>query len=184
MPNLAFFDRPARDLAPALLGFRFEVDGVGGRIVETEAYAQDDPASHSFAGPTARNAAMFGPPGCAYVYRIYGLHFCMNVVAARGEAVLLRALEPTTGLDVMRLRRRAEDARLLCAGPGRLCEALAVTRDLDGRPLDAPPFRLAPPDAPPGEIAIGRRVGIAKAAEAPLRFALRGSPYISKPMRE
>lgn len=158
------------------------VDGVGGLIVETEAYEAGDPASHSFAGPTARNRAMWGPGGRAYVYRIYGMHWCLNAVGgtAPGAAVLLRALEPTRRLDVMAQRRRIEDPRKLCAGPGRLCEALGIHRMHDGLPLDAPPFALLPRSREPA-IAAGPRIGITKAAERPWRFGLAGSPFLSRP---
>ena len=174
-------------VARALIGASVFVGGVGGRIVETEAYDEADPASHSFAGRTVRNAAMFGPPGRAYVYRSYGLHWCLNIVcmpAGHGAGVLIRALEPTQGIDVMRQRRRLDDERLLCAGPGRLCEALAIDREHDGRRVDRAPFRLVP--APAGEpahaVAAGMRIGISKAREQPWRFALSGSRHLSKPM--
>jgi DNA-3-methyladenine glycosylase len=161
------------------------VDGVGGTIVEVEAYDARDPAAHGFRGRTTRNASMFGPPGHAYVYRSYGLHWCLNLVCedeGSPAAVLLRALEPAHGLDVMRRRRGLEDERLLCAGPGRLCQALGVTRDHDGLPLDRPPFELRP--APPGvEVVVGPRIGISVATELPWRYAAAGSRFHSRPQR-
>lgn len=184
-----FFDAPAAEVARRLIGAKLLVDGVGGRIVETEAYDREDPASHSFAGPTRRNAAMFGPPGRAYVYRSYGLHWCLNFVCeaeGHGAAVLIRALEPTDGLDRMRERRGLQEARLLCAGPGRLTQALAVDRRLDGAFLGAAPFALwlpAPGEAP-CEIDAGPRIGISKAVDVPWRFAARGSRFVSgRPLR-
>lgn len=176
----AFFARPVVEVARDLVGALLLVDGVGGRIVETEAYARDDPASHSFRGPTARNAAMFGPPGRAYVYRSYGMHWCFNATCGEGSAVLLRALEPLAGLDAMRARRGLEADRLLCSGPGRLCAALGLTNARDGAALDAAPFRLV---ARTGavEVAVGPRVGITKAAAVPWRFGLAGSRYLSRP---
>lgn len=183
MDRLAFFARPVVEVARELIGATFTVDGVGGVIVETEAYGSADPASHSFGGPTVRNGAMFGPPGRAYVYRSYGIHWCMNVVCGEtGSAVLVRALEPTLGLDRMRDRRRMAEPRRLCAGPGRLCQALAITREHGGRPLDEPPFAFAERPAPVA-IAVGRRIGISKAAETPWRFGLAGSPFLSRPIR-
>jgi len=152
-------------------------------IVETEAYAPDDPASHSFRGRTPRNAAMFGPPGRLYVYRSYGIHWCANVVCERegvGAAVLLRALEPTAGFDEMRKRRGVDDPLLLCAGPGRLTQALGVTDEHDGLPLDREPFRLVAPREP-ADVISGPRVGISSATDAPWRHALAGSAFVSPP---
>ena len=176
-----FFAREAASVARELIGCLLLHDGVGGLIVETEAYDRLDPASHSFAGPTRRNASMFGPAGNAYVYRSYGLHWCFNIVCAPGSAVLVRALEPTAGLDAMRQRRGTAAPRLLCAGPGRLCQALAITGALDGRALDQPPFALAARSDPVG-IASGRRIGITRAAATPWRFLLAGSTFISRPL--
>ena len=156
---------------------------MGGVIVETEAYDQTDPASHSFRGPTARNAAMFGQPGRAYVYRSYGLHWCLNVVCGEsplGSAVLVRAMEPTAGIDMMRRRRGVTDIRLLCSGPGRLCQALGVTGALDGRPLDQPPFTIEG-HLSTGEIAAGPRVGITRGADKLWRYGIAGSPFLSRP---
>ena len=179
--DAAFYTRPVLDLARSLIGCTLLIDGVGGVIVETEAYHAGDPASHSFAGPSPRNRAMWGPPGRAYVYRIYGMHWCLNVVGGvePGAAVLLRALEPVQGLAPMRARRGGVADRLLCAGPGRLAQALAITGALDGRPLDEPPFRLLPRWTEP-TIAAGPRIGITKAADEPWRFGLAGSPFLSR----
>jgi DNA-3-methyladenine glycosylase len=182
MLRAGFFDRDSIELARELVGTTLLVDGVGGVIIETEAYHPDDPASHSFAGPTARNAAMFGPPGRAYVYRSYGIHWCVNMVGRRGSAVLVRALEPTAGLDLMRERRGLADARALCSGPGKLCQALAITRDHDGLALDQPPFQVLPRSGVP-ELSIGPRIGITKAVDQPWRFGLKGSPFVSRPFR-
>ena len=171
----------ARDLVGATL----LVDGVGGVVVETEAYAPGDPASHGYRRMTTRNASMFGPPGHAYVYRSYGLHWCLNLVCEDegvASAVLVRALEPAEGLETMRARRGAVAERLLCAGPGRLCQALGVTRTHDGTPLDEPPFELRP--APAGmEVATGPRIGITQGVELPWRYGVAASRYLSRPLR-
>jgi DNA-3-methyladenine glycosylase len=170
------------EVAPALIGVTLLVDGVGGRIVEVEAYDQEDPASHGYRGRTKRNASMFGPPGHAYVYRSYGIHWCLNLVC-EGEgvasAVLIRALEPTHGVERMRVRRGLEAERLLCSGPGRLCQALAVSGEDDGRPLDRPPFELLAGDEPV-EVVAGPRIGITHAAERPWRYAQAGSRFLSR----
>jgi DNA-3-methyladenine glycosylase len=173
-------------VARALIGTTLLVDGVGGVVVETEAYDPADPASHSFAGPTARNAPMFGPVGHAYVYRSYGLHWCLNLVcdATRpGSAVLIRAIAPTEGIETMRMRRGLEPLRLLCAGPGRLAQALAVTGAMTGLPLDQPPFRLLPRIEAEPAIAVGPRIGLTRGVDTPWRFGLAGSPFLSRPFR-
>jgi DNA-3-methyladenine glycosylase len=177
-----FFARSVHDVAPDLIGVTLLVDGVGGVIVEVEAYDQEDPASHAYAGRTPRNVSMFGPPGHAYVYRSYGIHWCLNLVCEEegtASAVLLRALEPTHGLDTMRRRRGFDEARLLAAGPGRLCQALGVTGEHDGLPLDLPPFGLLPRVAEP-EVAAAPRIGITRAADQPWRYVLKGSRYLSR----
>ena len=183
MTRFSFFGQDVAELARALIGARLLVDGVGGVIVETEAYDAADPGSHSFSGSTKRNRSMFGPTGRAYVYRIYGAHWCLNVVGgtAPGAAVLIRALEPTVGIAVMSARRGSDDVRKLCSGPGKLCQALAITDAHDGAPLDCLPFDLTP-GAQTATIVCGPRIGITKAVETPWRFALRGSPYLSRPL--
>jgi DNA-3-methyladenine glycosylase len=180
-----FFARSVHEVAPDLVGVTLLVDGVGGAIVEVEAYDPDDPASHAYRGRTARNASMFGPPGHAYVYRSYGVHWCLNLVCAaegRAEAVLVRALAPERGLEVMRARRGVLAERALCSGPGKLCQALAITRAHDGLPLDAPPFALLERDGVP-EVVSGPRIGISRGAEKPWRYGLAGSPFLSRPFR-
>ncbi|MDM0035637.1 DNA-3-methyladenine glycosylase [Variovorax sp. J22P271] len=182
------FEGPSQEVARRLIGVTLLIDGVGGRIVETEAYDSTEPAAHSFNGPRPRNAALFGPPGHAYVYRSYGIHWCLNFVcreAGHGAGVLIRALEPTHGLARMRERRGLEDLRLLCAGPGRVGQALGVDDSYNGKALDAPPFRLLDRagDQPPLEVEVGPRIGISKAIELPWRFGEKGSRYLSKPFR-
>jgi DNA-3-methyladenine glycosylase len=174
--------------AQMLIGWELLVDGVGGIVVETEAYHHEDPASHSFSGRTARNAVMFGPPGRAYVYRSYGVHWCLNMVCGPqpGSAVLIRAIEPAQGLETMRARREASDVRKLCSGPGKLCQALGVTRAHDGLPMDRPPFALIPPTqaaAAPIAIVRGPRIGLSRAVDRPWRFGLAGSRFLSRPFR-
>jgi DNA-3-methyladenine glycosylase len=180
-----FFARSVHDVAPELVGATLLVDGVGGVIVEVEAYDHEDPAAHGFRGRTQRNASMFGPPGHAYIYRSYGVHWCLNLVCEEegvASAVLLRALEPTSGLTAMRDRRGLDDPRLLCAGPGRLCQALAVTREHDGLPLDRAPFELRARAREP-EVVAGPRIGITHAADRPWRYGLAGSKFLSRSLR-
>jgi DNA-3-methyladenine glycosylase len=177
-----FFARSVHEVAPDLIGVTLLVDGVGGRIVEVEAYDQEDPASHAHRGRTPRNAAMFGPAGQAYVYRSYGIHWCLNLVCAEEgvpQAALIRALEPTAGLEEQRRRRGVSDERALCSGPGKLCQALAITREQDGLALDLPPFRLEERGEVP-EIVTGPRIGITRATELPWRYGLAGSRYLSR----
>ncbi len=177
-----FFARSVHEVAPELIGCMLLVDGVGGPIVEVEAYDREDPASHGFRGETPRNRAMFGPPGHAYVYRSYGIHWCLNLVCEEeggAAAVLLRALEPVYGVDEMRARRGLDEPRLLAAGLGRLCQALGVTRAHDGLPLDRPPFELRAGEGET-EIVRGPRVGISRAADLPWRYGLAGSRYLSR----
>jgi DNA-3-methyladenine glycosylase len=177
-----FFARSVHEVAPDLIGATLSVDGVGGTIVEVEAYDQDDPASHGFRGATPRTTSMFGPAGHAYVYRSYGIHWCLNLVCApegRAEAALVRALEPTLGLEVMRERRGLEATRALCSGPGKLCQALGITRALDGLALDAPPFELVARESEP-PLVVGPRIGITRAVEQPWRYGLAGSPFLSR----
>ena len=177
------FAGDSHDVAVMLIGAVLLVDGIGGRIVETEAYDRADPASHSFSGPTPRNEAMFGPPGRAYVYRSYGIHWCLNFVCreqGHGAGVLIRAVEPLQGVDVMRGRRGLDDPRLLCSGPGRVGQALGITRELNGCRLDRAPFRLLSATGSPTVIA-GPRIGISKAMEVHWRFGLAGSRFLSRP---
>ena len=180
-----FFARSVHEVAPELIGVTLLVDGVGGPIVEVEAYDHEDPAAHGYRGKTGRNASMFGPPGHAYVYRSYGVHWCLNFVCEQegvASAVLIRALEPAHGIDVMRERRGLDDDRLLCAGPGRLCQALGITGEHDGVPLDEPPFELQARETEP-EIVVGPRIGITQAADRPWRYGLAGSPFLSRRLR-
>jgi DNA-3-methyladenine glycosylase len=180
-----FFARSVHEVAPDLIGVTLLVDGVGGPIVEVEAYDQEDPASHGFRGRTQRNASMFGPPGHAYVYRSYGIHWCLNFVCdleGRAEAALVRALAPTYGVQRMRQRRGPLADRALCSGPGKLCQALSLTREHDGLALDVPPFALLERDGTP-EIVTGPRIGLTKAVEQSWRYGLAGSPFLSRPFR-
>ena len=179
----SFFSRSVHEVAPDLIGALMLVDGVGGIIVETEAYHHTEPAAHSFRGQTPRNAVMFGPPGYAYVYRSYGIHWCVNIVCepeGSASAVLIRAIEPTVGIELMRLRRVGLGDRTLCSGPGKLCQAMGITSAHNGLPLNAPPIILLPRKAVPDIIA-GPRIGITKAVDLPWRYGLRGSRFLSKP---
>ena len=176
------FLRPSQQVARDLIGASFTVDGVGGVIVETEAYDQTDPASHTFVGKTKRNAAMFGAPGCAYVYRSYGIHWCLNFVCeaeGHGAGVLIRAIEPIVGLHTMMERRGVEDVRLLCSGPGKLGQALAIVHGYNGMSLAESPFGLIPAKKSV-DVICGPRVGISKAMDLPWRFGLANSPFLSR----
>src|SRR5688500_9366757 len=180
-----FFDRSVHEVAPELIGASLFVDGVGGTIVEVEAYHHTDPAAHSYRGRTPRNAVMFGPPGFAYVYRSYGIHWCLNFVCEEegsASAVLIRALEPTAEIDKMRARRGIDDPRQLCSGPGKLCEALGVTVAHNGLTLDRAPFELRARGSDAAiDIAVGARIGITKAVEHPWRYGVAGSRFLSRP---
>ena len=179
----AFFARSVHEVAPDLIGATLLVNGIGGIIVEVEAYHHTEPAAHSFRGPTLRNAVMFGPPGFAYVYRSYGIHWCVNFVCEKpgsASAVLIRALQPTHRIAAMRRRRRLHDERLLCSGPGKLTEALGITQAYNGLPLDVAPIALYARANRP-EIVAGVRIGITKAIELPWRYGLKGSKFLSKP---
>ena len=181
----SFFARSVHTVAPDLIGATLLFKGVGGVIVEVEAYHQTDPAAHSFGGRTERNAVMFGPPGYAYVYRSYGIHWCLNFVCEPegvASAVLIRALAPTHGLAVMRRRRGVTDEGLLCSGPGRLSQALGITDAQYGLPLDNPPFEIFA-RADDVEVAVGPRIGLTKAIEHPWRYGLSGSRFVSKPFK-
>jgi DNA-3-methyladenine glycosylase len=175
-----FFARSALDVAAFMIGLELTLDGVGGIIVETEAYLPDDPASHSFRGLTARNASMFAGPATSYVYRIYGMHWCLNAACLPGSAVLIRALEPTAGVDRMQARRGTADMRQLCSGPGKLAQALGINRAQDGVPMTEPPFTLRQARHRP-PLVTGPRIGIRQAASLPWRFGEAGSPYLSRP---
>jgi DNA-3-methyladenine glycosylase len=179
------FAAPAHEVAHQLIGWNLIFNGVGGRIVETEAYDREDPASHSFSGPTRRNATMFGPPGYVYVYRSYGIHWCLNFVCCdvgHGAGVLIRALEPLEGIDVMRERRGLDTLKLLCAGPGRVCQALGISGEHDGLSVESPALELNAPLASV-DVVTGPRIGITKARDVPWRFGLKGSPFLSRGFR-
>jgi DNA-3-methyladenine glycosylase len=179
-----FLARDVHVVAREIIGALLTIDGVGGLVVECEAYERNDPASHSFPGPTKRNATMFGPPGHVYVYRSYGIHWMLNIVcgvrAGEASAVLVRALEPTVGLEQMRERRGGVADLLLCSGPGRLGQALGVGPELDGALVGGPRVSLVPP-AELAEVVTARRVGITRAVEQPWRYLSAGSPYASSP---
>jgi DNA-3-methyladenine glycosylase len=180
-----FFARSVHKVAPELIGATLLFKGVGGVIVEVEAYHHTDPAAHSFNGRTERNAIMFGPAGYAYVYRSYGIHWCVNFVCERkgsASAVLIRALAPTLGVTAMRRRRGLAEERLLCSGPGRLCEALGITGAHNGLALDQPPFEIFA-RGDDVEVAVGPRIGITKAIAHPWRYGLEGSRFLSKPFK-
>lgn len=177
----SFFERDAIAVARDLIGCHLLVNGAGGRITETEAYFPHDEASHSFRGPTKRNGAMFGPPGNVYIYRIYGMYWCLNFVCTPGSAVLIRALEPESGIAAMTERRGTDVLTQLCSGPGKLCQALGIDIALNDRLLDHPPYSISP--STPVPIIAGTRIGITKNAEAPWRFGIQGSRYLSKPFR-
>jgi DNA-3-methyladenine glycosylase len=177
------FSHDAPEMARVLIGALLLVDGVGGRIVETEAYDREDPASHSYSGPTPRNQVMFGPPGRVYVYRSYGIHWCLNFVCredGHGAGVLIRAVEPLFGVEEMIARRGLQDPKLLASGPGRVGQALGITHDFNGMRLDQKPFEVRAAEGP-RDVVIGPRIGISKAADVPWRFGLAGSRFVSRP---
>ena len=187
MPRLrkSFFNRSVQEVAPELIGASMLFNGVGGIITEVEAYHHTEPAAHSYGGQTERNAVMFGPPGYVYVYRSYGIHWCVNFVCepkGTASAVLIRALMPAFGLPAMRRRPGLSEERLLCSGPGRLCEALAITHDHNGLALDEAPFALFG-RTEPVEVVVGPRIGISKAVDLPWRYGLKGSRYLSRPFK-
>ena len=181
------FSAPSIDVARSVIGATILLDGVGGRIVEVEAYDHEDPASHSFGGPTKRNSVMFGPPCQAYIYRSYGIHWCLNFVCrpqGHGAGVLIRAIEPLAGLESIRRRRGLDNVRLLCSGPGRVCQALGITSAHNGMRIDEPPFQLTLPNSMEEiSIVVGPRIGISKAMDVPWRFGLAGSRFLSRPFR-
>ena len=179
----AFFARSIHEVAPDLIGATMLVNGVGGIIVEVEAYHHTEPAAHSFNGQTPRNSVMFGPPGFVYVYRSYGIHWCINFVcekAGSASAVLIRALQPTRGIPAMRRRRGLQDEKSLCSGPGKLTEALGITHQHNALALDARPFALHA-RADTRDIVAGIRIGLTKAVDLPWRYGLKGSKFLSKP---
>lgn len=179
------FQDDACRVAPRLIGAILTLDGVGGRIVEVEAYDRSEPAAHTFGGMTKRNAVMFGPPGRVYVYRSYGIHWCFNIVCreeGHGAGVLIRAIEPLHGLEAMRARRQVDAARLLCSGPGRVGQALGIDLGHTGMPVAIAPFDLQLPRAPV-DVLTGPRIGITRAVDLPWRFGLAGSKFLSRPFR-
>jgi DNA-3-methyladenine glycosylase len=179
----AFFARSVHEVAPDLIGTTLLCNGVGGIIVEVEAYHHTEPAAHSYRGPTPRNQVMFGPPGFVYVYRSYGIHWCVNFVCEKegsASAVLIRALKPTHGVAAMRRRRGVAEVRALCSGPGKLTEALGITHTHNGLALDAPPFALHA-RVGKADVVTGVRIGLTKAVELPWRYGLRDSKFLSKP---
>jgi DNA-3-methyladenine glycosylase len=179
------FGASSWSVARQLIGSVLLLDGVGGVIIETEAYDQSEAASHGFTGPSLRNAPLFGPPGRAYVYHSYGIHWCLNIVCrevGHAAGVLIRALEPTTGIESMIQRRGSANLRLLCSGPGRLGQALGVSAGLNGQRIDRAPFKLLAPLAKPSVVR-GKRIGITKATDRTWRFGLNGSVFLSRPFR-
>ena len=178
-PDEEFFKRDSVTVARELIGITLLFQGVGGIIVETEAYAPDDPASHSFSGLSKRNKSMFGPSGCAYIYRSYGIHWCLNTVCSVASGVLIRAIQPTFGVAEMQERRGTSELRNLCSGPGKLGQALAITGEHDGLSHFRKPFRLKQSEAM-SDIHIGKRIGISKGIDEPWRFGLKGSPFLSR----
>jgi DNA-3-methyladenine glycosylase len=184
--NRAFFDRSVHEVARDLIGCELAVGETAGIIVETEAYDETDPACHAYIGRTARNEVLFGPPGHAYVYLSYGIHSLLNFVAepeGSAAAVLIRALQPTRGIELMRERRDRDDTEGLCSGPGKLTEALGVGLSLNGSDLAGSPFEISPPAGEWSDVEVitGPRIGITKAAELPWRYSVKGSRYVSKP---
>jgi DNA-3-methyladenine glycosylase len=184
--NRAFFDRSVGEVARDLIGCELAVGEAAGIIVETEAYDETDPACHAYIGRTARNEVLFGPPGDAYVYLSYGIHSLLNFVAepeGSAAAVLIRALEPTRGIELMRERRDRDEIEGLCSGPGKLTEALGVGLSLNGADLQEPPFEISPPAGEWSDVEVitGPRIGITKAAELPWRYSVSGSRFVSKP---
>jgi DNA-3-methyladenine glycosylase len=181
----AFFAHSVHDVARDLIGCRLLHEGCGGTIVEAESYKRDDPACHAYVGLTKRTATLFGPPGRAYVYLSYGIHSLLNAVAepeGQAAAVLIRALEPTDGLETMRLRRGDRPDTDLCSGPGKLTDALGIGLDANDADLTADPFQLLPPEPGwEGEVTTSPRVGITKAVDRPWRFSLAASPFVSRP---
>ena len=186
--NPAFYNRPVLEVAPDLLGCVVSYQGCAGVIVEAEAYHQTEPASHAYAGLTDRTEVLFGPPGLAYVYRSYGVHAMLNAVCEPdgvGAGVLIRALQPTRGLEQMRRRRGILRERDLCSGPGKLTQALGIELDLNGSDLRRGPIVIGPRPAawPDVEVVADRRIGITHAVELPWRFSAAGSRFLSRPFR-